>query len=571
VKRNLCETLLLDAPVESCEIGQWGAMSQLEQRYWLLVLSEGGYHCEPLGPGSLTFGRSRSCEICVNDASISRRHARLDVEPSGLWLTDLGSANGTRIRDELLVQGERYPIQIGETVKLGRALLIVQDFEAPLARPRGMLGVDEFRARVEHACQLGERSQTPFTICDIDLNEVPSMVEAFNALSPALEAADAIGQLAPRRWTLLFSGSQAVGQADLIRGVLPTARVGQAHWPADGRDVSTLLSRAVTSSSIEAPDVVYGSRMKALVAALDRVASSELTVLILGETGVGKEVLAERVHRMSPRRRGSLIKINCGALNGQLLESELFGHQRGAFTSADRDKPGLLELADGGTVFLDEIGELEVGLQVKLLRVLEERQVWRVGSTSGRLVDVRFVVATNRNLDQEIAAGRFRSDLFFRISGATFEIPPLRERPDEVEEIAARFLAQAARRNGEPTLTLSPASRRILRDYSWPGNIRELRNVIERATVLCDGPVIEPHHFPIDRMQPKGPFMRDLRDGDDGPTLELRTLELNRDTIVESLSRHQGNQSSAAASLGIHRRTLMRKMDQFQIPRPRKK
>jgi DNA-binding NtrC family response regulator len=547
-------------------------MPQFEHRYWLIVLSDSGYHCEPIvGPGSFTFGRSRSCEICVNDASISRRHARLDVESSGLWLMDLASANGTRIRDVVLAPHERHRIQLGETVKLGRALLIVQDFEAPLARPRGLLAEDAFRARVEHACDLGERTQTPFTIFSIDLAEVPSMVEAFNALSNTLETADAIGQLAPRRWTLLCSGVDPATHVDLILGALPAARVGHAQWPIDGRGVSQLLSRALASSGTRAPEIVYGARMQPLLAALDRVASSEITVLLTGETGVGKEVLAERVHRMSPRRRGNLVKINCGALNGQLLESELFGHHRGAFTGADRDKPGLLELADGGTVFLDEIGELEVSLQVKLLRVLEERQVWRVGATAGRHIDVRFVVATNRNLDHEISAGRFRSDLFFRVSGAAFEVPPLRERPDEIEELAARFLGHVARTNGEPALAMSPASRRILRDYSWPGNIRELKNVIERAAVLCDGPTIEPHHFPIDRMQPKGAFVRDLRESDDGPTLELRTVDLDRDAIVESLSRHQGNQIRAAASLGIHRRTLMRKMDQFQIPRPRKK
>ena len=416
------------------------------------------------------------------------------------------------------------------------------------------------------------RTSEPFVLVDIDVAGVRSMMEAYNALAPTLESADAVGQSGARKWNAVFSGVDAMAKIAQLRQSLNGAIVGYATWPGNGTTSAELFAHAARQASTGVE--ILSTNMRDLITELDRIAQSDITILLTGETGVGKDVLAERAHRQSPRRTGTLVRINCGALNPQLLESELFGYQRGAFTGADRDKPGLLELADGGTVFLDEIAELEVGLQVKLLRVVEDRKVWRVGATTPRPIDVRFIVATNRKLAEEIAAGRFRSDLYFRLSAASFEIPPLRERPDEIELLADRFLADCERRTGEPKLSLSAASRKILCDYAWPGNVRELRNVIERAAALCEGEVIEPQHFPIDQMRPKGRFVRDVRDvndGDDGPTLELPQIVVDREHIVEALSRHAGNQGRAASALGIHRRTLMRKMDLYGIQRPRKK
>jgi transcriptional regulator with PAS, ATPase and Fis domain len=289
------------------------------------------------------------------------------------------------------------------------------------------------------------------------------------------------------------------------------------------------------------------------------VANSSLSVLLLGETGVGKEVTAEAIHLNSPRANKPLLRLNCAAFSEHLLESELFGHEKGAFTGAEQAKPGLLEVAIGGTVFLDEVGELPLTLQAKLLRVFEQQTVMRVGGLKERAIDVRFIAATNRDLNAEIALGRFRRDLFFRLNGFSLSIAPLRERKQEIEPLAQRFLAEAALRAGRSRAPrLSPAALALLQAHSWPGNIRELRNLIERGVVLCAGDVIETEHLPLDPITPGG-----------GAALEPASSE--RDRLVEALQRAGGNQSLAAKALGISRGTLLARLDAFGVPRPRKR
>src|SRR5690606_14186600 len=218
---------------------------------------------------------------------------------------------------------------------------------------------------------------------------------------------------------------------------------------------------------------------------------------ILGETGAGKEAMAETVHQRSPRRAGPFLLLNCAALSETLLESELFGHEKGAFTGAHSTKAGLLESTAGGTVFLDEIGELSLGTQAKLLRVLEERSVMRVGATKPRRIDVRFVTATNRDLTREVRAGRFRGDLYYRISGLVVRIPPLRERLTEIEPLARHFLTEFCTQLGQLVPELEPAAIEALLGYHWPGNVRELKNVMERAVLLAgSGPVTREHVLP---------------------------------------------------------------------------
>jgi transcriptional regulator with PAS, ATPase and Fis domain len=219
-------------------------------------------------------------------------------------------------------------------------------------------------------------------------------------------------------------------------------------------------------------------------------------VLLLGETGVGKEVLAQSIHKLSPRRDAPFLALNCAALTESLLESELFGNERGAFTGAVTARPGLFESAQGGTVFLDELGELPMVIQVKLLRVLEERRVTRVGGRSPISVDVRFIAATNKDLEASIERGTFREDLYYRLAGITLTIPPLRERASEIVPLALRFLRMTAAKMGRSEPTLSPDARVAMLRYSWPGNVRELRNVIDRALVLAAGDTIELSHMP---------------------------------------------------------------------------
>jgi transcriptional regulator with GAF, ATPase, and Fis domain len=308
---------------------------------------------------------------------------------------------------------------------------------------------------------------------------------------------------------------------------------------------------------------------------LERVAVSPINVLILGETGVGKEVVAEAIHRLSTRREAGFVRVNCAAVSEALFESELFGHERGAFTGAVASKPGLVEVADKGTVFLDEVGELGAGAQAKLLRVIEAREVTRVGGLRHRSVDVRFLAATNRNLEHEVARGNFRSDLFFRLNGMALSVPPLRARAEEVVPLAELFLTRIAERLCLPTRPrLGASAIKQLLAHSWPGNVRELRNAIERAAVLCVGTVIEAHDLALSAMASAPPSGEKVTTGA-MPKPELSPLGpgrlRERERIVEALQQCNGNQTRAAALLGMPRRTLVAKLAALSVPRPRKR
>jgi two-component system, NtrC family, response regulator AtoC len=302
------------------------------------------------------------------------------------------------------------------------------------------------------------------------------------------------------------------------------------------------------------------------------VAAGNISVLLTGETGSGKEVFAEIIHRHSPRARKPLLTLNCAALSETLLESELFGHEKGAFTGATQTKVGLLESAEGGTVFLDEIGEMPQSLQAKLLRVLEQRQVTRVGGLKAKPIDVRFVSATNRDLQAEVARGTFRRDLYYRINGATLSIPPLRERPSEIEPLARLFAERAGREVGRArTHEISAEVVARLMRHAWPGNIRELRNVVDRAVLLCRGEVISEDDLAILASEPTQPIL-DCRGVEACPPSEgaksAESADLHR--IVEALNRCGGNQTRAAKSLGIARQTLIRRIAEYGLPRPKR-
>jgi len=316
-----------------------------------------------------------------------------------------------------------------------------------------------------------------------------------------------------------------------------------------------------------------------------RAARASISVLLLGETGVGKEVMARAIHVYSPRAAGPFMGINCAALAESLLESELFGSEKGAYTGAIAARAGLFEAANGGTVFLDEVGELPPATQGKLLRVLEERVVVRLGSTRPRPIDVRFVAATNRDVEADSRVGRFRSDLYFRLAGISLVIPPLRERPAELEVLVQRFTAVACRElDRAAPLHVSREALDVLRRHSWPGNVRELRNVIERAAVLCAGDTILPEHLPPGLLRPPVPPLagtampgpgseaaapRAALPPPAGNDLQGEIKSLERLRIVEALERCGGNQSKAAELLGIARRTLVARLSEFDLPRPR--
>ncbi|MCA9705197.1 MAG: sigma 54-interacting transcriptional regulator [Myxococcales bacterium] len=320
--------------------------------------------------------------------------------------------------------------------------------------------------------------------------------------------------------------------------------------------------------------VVSDRAMTSLYQLAERVAKSTINVLLLGETGVGKDVLARKIHAMSPRSDKPFLPLNCGALTEQLLESELFGHERGAFTGAVEMKMGLLEAANEGTVFLDEVGELPMSVQVKLLRVLEERAVRRVGGLRSKSFDIRFIAATNRDLNQAIQDGTFRSDLFYRLNGISLVIPPLRQRIGEIEGLSERFIEEASKRAGRARPpTLSPEALAWLQGYHWPGNIRELHNAIERAVLLCTGDAITVDQLPAAVDTPTG--APTPTPGGAGPAVAAAVGaeddDPERKRILDALEQCAGNQTRAAKLLGISRNTLLARLDQYNIPRPRKR
>jgi two-component system NtrC family response regulator len=304
--------------------------------------------------------------------------------------------------------------------------------------------------------------------------------------------------------------------------------------------------------------------MRALYATIRKVAPSGASVLIAGESGTGKELVARAIHSLSPQKDGPFVPIDCGSIPEGLLESEIFGHEKGAFTGATATKPGKTELAQGGTLFLDEIGEMPLALQVKLLRFLQERVIERVGGREPIPVDARIITATNRDLEQEVREGRFREDLFFRLAVLKMELPALRERGADVELLAQHFTEEFARELGRPVKRLAPDALEAIQAYPWPGNVRELQNRLKRAVVLAEGPVIGQGDLGLDPSAPEEPAE---------PTLTLKEAreKLERDLVVRAIEKSDGNVSKAARVLGISRPTLYELMDRFGLPRPSRK
>jgi two-component system response regulator FlrC len=304
--------------------------------------------------------------------------------------------------------------------------------------------------------------------------------------------------------------------------------------------------------------VAVSPAMLRVVENLRKVAPTDASVLLLGESGTGKEVAARALHRLSRRAAGPFVPVNCAALSETLLESEMFGHERGAFTGALSQRRGRFELADSGTLFLDEVAELRPPLQAKLLRVLQERSFERVGGNRTLSVDVRLVAATNRNLDAERAAGRFREDLYHRLAVFPVQLPPLRERPEDLPELVQRLLQRIGAQIKRPGLSVSEEALQVLGQRAWPGNVRELANVLERAAILAEGPRLTPTH-----LDPVPPRSGGPGDAAAHPPGTLRELE--REAIRQALAAEGGHRKRAATRLGIGLRTLYDKLKEYGL------
>lgn len=306
-------------------------------------------------------------------------------------------------------------------------------------------------------------------------------------------------------------------------------------------------------------------KMREVLELAKRVAAADSTVLIMGETGTGKEVVATAIHNWSSRRKNPLIKVNCGAIPDNLLESELFGYERGAFTGAVNEKPGRFEIADKGTIFLDEIGDISPSLQVKLLRVLQEKTFERLGGIASLTSDVRVIAATNKDLRKAVETGAFREDLYYRLNVVPINLPPLRERTEDIEDLIENFLRKSANISGsrEPK-TMSAEAMECLKKYSWPGNIRELENIVERCVVITAGTVIDTDSLPSEIVA-QGSLGESAGLTDHDTKLNEAIDNKEREVIIRALEDNGGNKTKAALELGISRRSLHRKIQKYGI------
>ncbi len=575
--KDAAETRRLEEPAAAADV--------TPRRYLVVFEGERSRMCPLPASGEIVIGRGEGAGIAIDDSAVSRQHARITLEAGGARIADLGSQNGTQLDGQPLV-GEGV-LEPGATITVGEVALV---FCSPGAAGAGRraLALEALRERLEDEAERSLAYQRPLCVAVLAFAEPPDRPPLDRALSRLLRRMDAWCWSGKRELVVVLPETDAEAAElvarTLIAEIAPDARAGLASCPGDGSDAGTLLlgaraaaARSAEGSAAPASDayravpvgeavlLVADPAMVRLVALAERLAATPLAVLVCGETGSGKELLAAAVHALSPRAKGPFSALNCAALQDTLIESELFGHERGAFTGAVATRTGLLESADGGTVFLDEIGELSPAAQAKLLRVLETHRIVRVGDTRERKVDVRVVAATNRDLEAEVAAGRFRQDLLFRLNAATLWIPPLRERRREIPLLAHVFLKAACARAKRAVPVISDAAMQLLSAHPWPGNVRELRNVIDYAAAIVTEDVIEPWHLE-DRLPAAPKPARAAADARARSlTDELRELERRRFTAA--LEATGGNQTRAAERLGVPLRTFVRKLKQYKIER----
>jgi DNA-binding NtrC family response regulator len=558
----------------------------------LLVMSPDSFTTLPLPKqGILSVGRATRSDIQIEDPLASRDHARLHLGDQ-IFIEDLGSANGTRVRDQGIGKGSIVAINPGEGVTIGSTVLMVQHNRSHFGRQR-LWSHAYFESRLEAECNRAEGSEGTFALARLRLDSPLPWTTLAPLFAREVPAPHIFGAYGPNDYELLLIEKgpaeieEMLGNFRAAFGELSVGvRAPVAWFPRDGRTADALIAR-VNGLLRGRPDGEHepaaaatlqgqSTAMSRVIDLATRAAPSTISVLIMGETGVGKDVMARIIHRHSLRANKPFLALNCAGLSEALIESELFGHEKGSFTGANQQKPGLLETAEGGTVFLDEVGELPLSMQVKLLRVIEMREVQRVGALRPREIDVRFIAATNRDLEAEVLQGRFRRDLFFRLNGISLTIPPLRERVSEISALARTFVAEACAESGRAVPRMGDEVFSILQSYSWPGNIRELKNYMDRALVLCEDQLL-PAHLPLEKMTHDArryvvgvnPSADTLPEPEGPPLSQARRDERQR--MLDALAAWGGNQTRAAESLGMPRRTFVSKLDRYGFPRPRKR
>ncbi len=549
--------------------------------YFLFILTPTGTMTVDLpSTGTLVIGRDPSSDLRLSDPTVSRVHAEIEVRSTGFLLRDRGSTRGSWLRGSRLTS--ECALHLGDVVEVGNSTLVLQHCDSLLDTVAS--GHLQFEQRLQQQCLEAGRTHASFGMLMVEVTASGEGADAAARIRKLMRPDDFVAEYAPGHFEILIRGIDRKRLTDLIRRLREQlaratleARIGTAIYPGDGRSPDELIAatlrelndsrgRADPSGAADAElaPIIAAPKMLELDQLIDRVATSNISVLITGETGTGKEVIAEAVHGRSPRARRPFVKLNCASMPEQLIEAELFGYERGAFTGATASKVGLLEHADGGSVLLDEIGEMPLEMQAKLLRVLEEKKIRRVGGLEPLPVNVRVIASTNRDLERMVKSGTFREDLFWRLCTITLTVPPLRDRREEILLLAERFLKLISRETGRAPSIISPAAREVLRAYSWPGNIRQLRNVMERASLLAAGGEITPDHLPQWGAEPLPDSTMPLEPLKD----EVSTLERMR--IVNALAQAGQNQTRAAELLSMPRRTFVEKLDRYGIARPRK-
>jgi two-component system response regulator AtoC len=600
-----------DASLQKCNESTLGAPRTLgdgeppeadERRYLLVFESSSSWMYELPRSGEVVVGRFETADLRLSDPSVSRRHARIAMRAGAAYASDLGSQNGTRINGEG-VTGERR-LASGDVITVCATSLVFYSSARRVAARRAE-DAQSFRQRLDEELERALRYRRSFTVVSaigIAPSDRPQVTEC---LQTALRVVDRFAFQAASELCVLMpelGSDEAQREAErlvvLLRAIAPEVRVGFATCPGNGGDVDSVLAIARDAAAAARPGAAAGAAaalgtreigdrsitvadpaMSRVWVLIERLAAAEMPVLVWGETGTGKELAAQAVHAWSPRREHRLVPVNAAALPDSLFESELFGYAKGAFTGAGATKPGLVEAAQGGTLFLDEVGEMGLGAQAKLLRVLETRRVTRIGEVHERAVDVRFVAATSRDLAAEVKAGRFRQDLFFRLSGATVWLPPLRDRKRELPILAQRLCAEASARAGRPVLTISDWAMRVLADYSFPGNVRELRNLIDVVVATVSEPVLQPWHLagllqgqggdtppPADEAPPEGATAHSVALPSQAfRPIEEELAELERRRMIEALDAARGNQTRAAELIHMPLRTFQTKVRLYDL------
>ena len=572
-----------------------GAEVRTEACASLLIYHRNGSCMVELHEGvPVVIGRARPSDVSVRDTSLSRQHARFLLTRAELWVEDLGSTNGTRVNGRRV---QRTRVSKTDEVRLGSAIvayhalpstapeaellqgmdghdLFVGKLEQEVirgrtfGRPLALLMVQAARRKDGHVSRWGPEVQARLRPVDlVGMHDawtvLIALVESGSAEATAMarQIVDDRGRTAPALRcgvTLLGRGSTTDRLIASARSALRRTSQRQRFALAEGLEPDG-------ADVAEGDPVVLSARMREIYRQAVRVADSPIPVLIYGETGTGKEILARTIHEQSKRRRRPLRFVNCGAIPEQLVESVLFGHERGAFTGADQRRPGVFEEADGGTVMLDEVGELSPGAQAALLRVLETRCISRVGSSKEIDVDVRIIAATRRNLEQMCREKQFRLDLFYRLESMVFQLPALCERREEILPLARRFAKAAARANSCKVPRLDSEAERALMTHVWPGNVRELRNVIERAVVIAEDGVITRDDL-TERVR-GGPSLDAVREpeGDADLSIRERLQRYEARLLLDALEANDWNQTRTAEVLEMPLRTLVHKIKKLGL------